>query len=557
MAWRSWFVLGPPVLLMLGLFHFFGNTVRGYIDTPSLWVWWVKQWFTPGSELEHAPFLLAASGWVFHREWRRFRFPGATKNFSKPRLDWAFGLFSIALGLHLAGLPLQQTRLSLVAFFLLAAAIAVAYGGLRALRAAPAAFLLMLGTLPLGFLGDELGFHLRLFVIELTEHVCAWSGLAVVRSGTLLSAPDGSFLYDVAPACSGIRSLAALFALVLLLGILRFQTWWRRLLLLALTPLLVIAGNVFRLGAIIAAAHWGGEAWGSRVHDSFGFVVFIVVFAGAMLAAEGIQKICPESIAELEEDGAGKAEAPPPLRRRARRQAMLFLSLGLIAAAPLVALSANIPEPLPNALRLAENGRDPARLPLRVSPNWWGRPVEVSSVEREILPEDTGFSRKIYRNPDGHDLLFSIVLSGKDRSSLHRPELCLVGQGWTIVQKTLVELPAPEILPTGLPGEVTRLKLHKMQGSQKVEAVMYYFYLGSQETAATTTARIWQDARLRLQGKPVRWAYIVLQILVPEEKTTLDIAGIATAKENANPPSEADFLLTRFLHNALEAILDR
>ena len=57
--------------------------------------------------------------------------------------------------------------------------------------------------------------------------------------------------------------------------------------------------------------------------------------------------------------------------------------------------------------------------------------VAVAELLRDILPADTGFSRKNYAfvADRTRDVFLSIVLSGRDRTSIHRPELCLVGQG--------------------------------------------------------------------------------------------------------------------------------
>ncbi len=60
---------------------------------------------------------------------------------------------------------------------------------------------------------------------------------------------------------------------------------------------------------------------------------------------------------------------------------------------------------------------------------------EVTEVEKQILPPDTGFSRKTYvsLSDPSRRVFLSIVLSGRDRTSIHRPELCLVETGsWTI-----------------------------------------------------------------------------------------------------------------------------
>ena len=52
------------------LFQFFGNASRGYVDTPSLFWWWISQWIDPGAETEHGWLMLGLSAWLF---WRNVR----------------------------------------------------------------------------------------------------------------------------------------------------------------------------------------------------------------------------------------------------------------------------------------------------------------------------------------------------------------------------------------------------------------------------------------------------------------------------------------------------
>lgn len=59
----------------------------------------------------------------------------------------------------------------------------------------------------------------------------------------------------------------------------------------------------------------------------------------------------------------------------------------------------------------------------------------MSVDERRVLPADTIILKKQYQHPEGAVVTASIVLSGMDRSSIHRPQLCLVGQGQEIVRE--------------------------------------------------------------------------------------------------------------------------
>ena len=64
---------------------------------------------------------------------------------------------------------------------------------------------------------------------------------------------------------------------------------------------------------------------------------------------------------------------------------------------------------------------------------WIGEDAAITEREREILAKDTQFARKTYTGPAGDEIFVSIVMSGDDMtSSIHRPERCLVAQGWSV-----------------------------------------------------------------------------------------------------------------------------
>lgn len=57
-------------------------------------------------------------------------------------------------------------------------------------------------------------------------------------------------------------------------------------------------------------------------------------------------------------------------------------------------------------------------------------PVEVSEAELTVLPADTQFDKRAYRSEDGAQFNVSVVVGGRSKSSVHRPELCLPAQGF-------------------------------------------------------------------------------------------------------------------------------
>jgi len=115
-------------------------------------------------------------------------------------------------------------------------------------------------------------------------------GIDVIRNGTQLMSPDGGFSYDVAAACSGMRSLTALAALSLLLGYLNFRSWPVRVLIGLLCFPFAFFGNVVRIFAVIVMAEWRGQAAGVRAHDVMGFGVFVIVLGLVQLTVWLLQK---------------------------------------------------------------------------------------------------------------------------------------------------------------------------------------------------------------------------------------------------------------------------
>jgi exosortase len=108
-------------------------------------------------------------------------------------------------------------------------------------------------------------------------------GIEIIRDGTRLFDPQGAFQYDVAPACSGIRSLITLLALTTIYGFITFNKLWKRLAMVFIAIPLAITGNVVRITAVIIAAEAFGQDIGLKVHDGAGFVTFAIALVCLMV----------------------------------------------------------------------------------------------------------------------------------------------------------------------------------------------------------------------------------------------------------------------------------
>lgn len=511
--------LAPAACALAGfaVFQFFGNASRGYIDTRSLFHWWGWQWLNEASESEHGWLILALSGWLF---WRNLRTDGGGRTTEHGSQPAAAGAMAGGLLLHLLGYAVQQSRISIVALLLFAWGVLVLAGGRRWGRAAafPLAFLLF--AVPLNVL-DTVGFHLRLGVIEVAWRLAHLVGIDVIRNGTQLVSPDGGFQYDVAAACSGLRSLMALAALSLLLGYLNFRSWWVRGLVGLLCLPFAFVGNVARIFAIIVMAEWQGQAAGLRTHDVMGFGVFVIVLGLVQLTVWLLQK----------RHIGGEPPAPSPVAPSPETCNVLYYKWAWGVAGLVVLVSAGVMgaarrldglQVSPRTgIRLAADGVNPVALPDAIGLDWVGQAAEVSAVEREILPPDTGFSRRNYVSLLDRrvQVFLSVVLSGRDRSSIHRPELCLVGQGWTITGRGAHRFTRPDA-PRGVPATVLRIEREftTARGEKvRVPAILAYWFVGADKVVPTNTGRLFHTSLDRLRHLQAhRWAYVVAQTIAPD-----------------------------------------
>jgi hypothetical protein len=67
------------------------------------------------------------------------------------------------------------------------------------------------------------------------------------------------------------------------------------------------------------------------------------------------------------------------------------------------------------------------------------------------LPPDTSYEERLYTAPDGFQVQNTVVLMGADRTSIHKPDYCLPGQGWHIDSKSVVNVPINGAQPYQLP----------------------------------------------------------------------------------------------------------
>ncbi len=291
----------------LALFQFLGNSILGYVHTPSLFLWMYHAYNgASGAEVddEHCnfiPFIVLGLFW-----WKRHELLESRLRF------WGPGLAILIFGmlLQIFGYTAQLPQISIVALFVGIYALMGLAWGKEWLRKSFFPFFLFAFSIPLGAHGTFITFPLRLLVTWLVEIICHAFGISVIRSGTQLFNPLGTFQYDVAPACSGIRSLVAIFLLATIYAFFTLRSGRNRFFVIALALPFAVLANLLRLLMVIVTAQIGGQSAGDWVHDNSvtSVLPYVPAFIGFLFVGQRFEK--QEAARKLEKQAAAPEAAP-------------------------------------------------------------------------------------------------------------------------------------------------------------------------------------------------------------------------------------------------------
>lgn len=257
--------------LMFIMFHMLGNTVED-VHSRSAFVWMVARWsdkISFGADYSHGyliPFVSMGVIWL-----KREELIAAPKRIAKLGLLVIVG----ALLMHWLGAKMQQTRLSLMGLILLFWGIPYYLMGWQVAKILifPCAYLIF--CVPLNFL-DSMTFPLKMLATQASNGLLNGLGIEAVSEGSkikLVQNPDIS--YEVAAACSGLRSLLAMTAITAVYAYLTQKTLLKKwILFLSSIPLAVI-GNIVRVTTIFLVAQAFSKNIADGLYHSYsGYIVF-------------------------------------------------------------------------------------------------------------------------------------------------------------------------------------------------------------------------------------------------------------------------------------------
>ncbi|MBL9175469.1 MAG: exosortase-associated EpsI family protein [Verrucomicrobiales bacterium] len=150
-------------------------------------------------------------------------------------------------------------------------------------------------------------------------------------------------------------------------------------------------------------------------------------------------------------------------------------------------------------------------LPTRVS-GFETKTGVVADQELGFLPPDTSFGRQIYRSLlDDFTVQASVVLMGRDRTSIHQPDFCLTGAGWTIQRKqyTTIRLAGSEGRELPVRRFDAFLNYTAADGTPRKTAGVYVFWFAADGVVTASQVRRTASMLEHLvrTGVLQRWSY--------------------------------------------------
>ncbi len=443
------------------------------------------------------------------------------------------------IALALLGARGLQLRFEQLGFIGLLIFLPWAFYGRRAASVMLFPALYLCFTIPVSALVEMFTLHLRLLASGTALAVLNGIGIDAVREGTaIMSQGAHPFNIDVAEPCSGLRSLMALMALTAAYAWFNQPTWTRRILLFATSVPLAILGNITRILTICIVAVCANSDFAlGFYHDYSGYIVFIVAIALMVAVGELITRLCDwmkwtHPLQKPEKDKAVQGQTIESASRStsflpyvaAPLFAAVFMFQALTPASKIMeAPEGSLPELLgytSDEVCYCQNeacGRLCFKKDLKgesVCPTCGAEMKDASLGELTVLPSDTRFVKRVYRSADGCEYLVGIVIGGVSKRSIHRPELCLPGQGWTLMEPHDIEV-------AGRPYRVLKV-MPPNGGAPRMMAYTFF----NQEGMRTSShiRRIFADTWDRSVFNRVdRWVMVTVHAVRAQSPRGLDI----------------------------------
>jgi len=257
------------------LYYFFWVLEPFAYGTVSTAVWAWAAWNPEGDQSygRMVPFIALAL-FYYHRE-ALARAQGG---------GYALGLVPLLLGILLFVLSFRclNPRMALASVpFLL-------YGGIRLVRGQAASRVILFACAFLVFMIpvaalEQATARLQFIITGSVGALSHFLGISILAVGTTLTATDGSFNFEIAEGCSGIRSLTAMAMLTAVFVHLTQDRLWKKVVIFGGSFGFAIIGNIGRIFSIVLLAKYYDPKLAAGLYHDYSAFLFFPVAILAML----------------------------------------------------------------------------------------------------------------------------------------------------------------------------------------------------------------------------------------------------------------------------------
>lgn len=137
----------------------------------------------------------------------------------------------------------------------------------------------------------------------------------------------------------------------------------------------------------------------------------------------------------------------------------------------------------------------------------------INDVEVTNLPPDTAYGRKLYWDAAGFRAQVSAVMMKTDRTSIHRPQVCITGQGWKIQKTEVIDIPVAAPLPYNLKAtcmtSTKTVRDEKTKQEYQLSNVYIYWFVAQHKLVPGHSEALWSISQdLITSGVLHPWAYV-------------------------------------------------
>lgn len=376
-------------------------------------------------------------------------------------------------------------------------------------------FFLLTAFPPPNYIYSRLTLGMQLLSTKLGADFLHMVGVPAYREGNVIDL--GFTQLEVVAACSGLRFLIPLIIVGLLLTYYFRDKWWKRALLLLSTLPLAIFMNGVRIGVTgLLTRSYGPWFAEGDAHDIMGWIMF-VISTGILLGLMRIMASRKGTLSRIPARPQFLGSGIAPGAQLATGLVVLLLASGYLQYRNMT------PNVLPRA-------GDLTGFPLRLQ-SWEGQKLSLEQKFIDAL-NFTEYVQIDFRSPEGRIVDFYVAWydTQSKGESIHSPETCLRGGGWSFERTGAIDVVVP--------GYKT-IRVNRSLLEQSGQRMMSYF---------------WFPARGRYLTNGVELKLYTFWDSLTKRRTDGALVRLITPLYPGETEDQAEVRLTQFLSEALPVL---